>query len=129
MDGGQQPRALVIDDESHIRELLCDVLTFLGYHADRAANGAEGLALFDLGHYDLVVTDLVMPGITGWEVAETARRRDPAVGVIMITGLARQLDADRVRERGLILLHKPVDLEEFKMAVDQALRARAEGMR
>lgn len=123
-------RVLVIDDEADVRALWCEFLTALGHEPDQAANGSDGVRLFEHDPYDLVVTDLVMPGATGWEVATALRRRDPAVGVVIITGSATNLDRDRVRDAGLVLLQKPVNFQDFRAALELALsgaRAPANG--
>jgi CheY-like chemotaxis protein len=118
-----RPRVLVIDDEPSIRALLSDLLTFLvGADVDVAENGRGGLALFDRARYDLILTDLLMPGIRGWEVAETLRHRDPAVKVIMLTGSANHDDVRRAREGGFWVLTKPVHVQEFKQAIEHVLR-------
>ncbi len=119
-----RPRALVIDDQAAIRDLLREILGLLGFEVDGAASGAEGLALFEQRAYDLVTTDLMMPGMTGWEVVEAIRRRAPGLGVIMVTGSASNLDTERAKEQAVTLLPKPFRLEELKGAVEQALRIR-----
>lgn len=114
-------RALVIDDETPIRDLLGDLLRRLGFEADGAATGPEGLALLDRVGYDLVLTDLRMPGMTGWEVAEAIRERAPAVRVIMSTGSVSNLDMGRLRALSLTLLAKPFQLDDLRRAVEEAL--------
>jgi len=114
------PRVLVIDDHSHIRGLLCDLLTFWGYEADAVSSGREGIARFAEGRYDLVLTDLVMPGLTGLEVAETIRHADPTIGVIMFTGSGADLQ-HHGRRLGFTLLRKPLEVQSLEAAVKQAL--------
>jgi len=118
----RRPRVLVIDDQANIRDLVCELLRLLAFEADGAPTGAEGLALLEAGTYDLVVTDLMMPGMTGWEVAEAVRKRAPGLGVIMATASVSNLDPERVRELGLTLLPKPFQLEDLQRAVEQTLR-------
>src|SRR5438093_10804647 len=60
-------RALLIDDDNGVRNVIFDIVTSFGYVTDAAANGPEGLALFEKNLYDVVLTDLLMPGMTGWE--------------------------------------------------------------
>src|SRR5947199_7310860 len=55
-----RPRALVIDDERYVRELVCEVLCWIGCDVDAADNGIQGLALFERGGYDVVLTDASM---------------------------------------------------------------------
>src|SRR5881396_1132831 len=90
-------RALVNDDEPAMRALLVDVLTLL------------------------VVTDFLMPGLTGAEVIEALQRRDPAVKVVMLTGSAMEGDVARVRERGVAVLSKPVSLDRLSAAIAEVL--------
>ncbi len=125
MQAGCRPRALVVDDEPHIRELWCEFLKLLGCDSDQAATGMEALACFDGGQYDLLVSDLLMPGLTGWDVADTVRRRDPSIGVILISGSPTAINADLLQEPGVTLLEKPVHLKTFRAAVEDALATRA----
>ena len=66
---------LVIDDEPLLRELLHEFLALLGHASDLAADGREGLARFDPLVHQIVITDFLMPGLTGLEVAEAIRAR------------------------------------------------------
>lgn len=120
----RRPRALVVEDEAPVRDLWCEFLQILGCDAVQAATGVEGLACFDHGGYDLLVTDLLMPGLNGWDVAWTVRRRDPSVGVIIISGSSPTFDVNLLREPGVILLEKPIDLGIFRKAVEQSLAVR-----
>jgi DNA-binding response OmpR family regulator len=120
----RRPRALVVEDEAPVRDLWCEFLRMLGCDAVQTATGVEGLASFDEGGYDILVTDLLMPGLNGWEVAWTVRRRDPSVGIIVISGSSTTIDLALLREPGVILLEKPVDLGTFRKAVEESLVAR-----
>lgn len=121
MSGRRRSRILVIDDEAQVRDLWGDFLTMLGYDVVRAADGADGLTHVDRGGCDLILTDLRMPGLTGWDVAAAVRRRAPAAPVLVITGSATHLDAIRALAAGVTLLEKPVDLQDLKTAVEKAL--------
>ena len=129
MEGRDQPRALVVDDEPHVRDLWCEFLKLMGFVADQAMTGIEALSCLDADHYDLVVTDLLMPGLTGWDVAWTVRRRDPSIAVILISGSPTAIDVDLLREPGVTLLEKPVHLKTFRSAVEDALATRAQVLR
>jgi two-component system capsular synthesis sensor histidine kinase RcsC len=115
---------VVVVDVAGIRELFCEWLDAMDCGADAAPDGSEGLALIDRHRYDLLVTDLMMPGLNGWQVVAAARRRDPALPVIMITGSAADIDFGTVREAGVTLLEKPLSLRDFKTAVSELLRPR-----
>jgi two-component system, NarL family, capsular synthesis sensor histidine kinase RcsC len=115
-------RVLVIDDEAVLRGLLRDMLSACGYDADVAEDGLTGLAQFQANRYDAVITDLLMPGMNGFEVAAALRTLDPEVRIILLTGSAPNLTAKQAREAGVTLLHKPVALRDLKAAVDAACR-------
>jgi CheY-like chemotaxis protein len=106
---GQDPRILLVDDNAVVRDMLVDLVGSLGYSADAAGNGAEALALFDQGQYDVVLTDLLMPGMSGWEVLAALRQREPRIPVIIITGTPVIGDA-RAEQPGVAVLRKPVDV-------------------
>ena len=119
----RMPRILVVDDEDHVRGLLCDLLAAWGCEAVAASSSDKALALFEQGDYDLVVTDFMMPGRNGLQLIGDIRSRDAAVGVIMLTASSTDLDADS-RELEFTLLRKPVQLDGFKTALGQALKGR-----
>jgi DNA-binding response OmpR family regulator len=113
----------VIDDDRYVRTLLCDLLSAWGYDSDAAADGREGLALFGRGAYDMVLTDLGMPGISGLDVVTGVRERDTGVGVIMFTAFTGDLEAQG-RRLGFTVLRKPLEIEGLRRAVRAALDAR-----
>jgi CheY-like chemotaxis protein len=116
-----RPRVLVIDDEASVRAVVCDFLRGLGCDADEADSGATGVTLVQRQRYDLVITDLKMPGMTGWEVVESVRASVPTVPIVMISGFATDADRTRAQEAGLTFLQKPFQLAEFRLAITQAL--------
>jgi two-component system NtrC family response regulator len=114
-------RILVIDDNANLRALMRELLWAVGCDADEAESGAQGVILFHRHRYDLVVTDLKMPGMTGWDVVEAVRTRRPTAPVVMVSGFATQADIERARREDHVFLDKPFRLAEFKAAVTQAL--------
>ena len=118
--GPKRPRVLVVDDEDAIRLLLREALSEYGYDVDTAADGAEGLALFELIKHDLVLTDLMMPAITGWDLARQLRRVDPTLPIIILTGYGQGLEDD-ARCHGILLMHKPVRMNAVAKAIGDAL--------
>ena len=122
---GRPRRVLIVDDERHVRFMLCDAHAAWGCTADAVTNGAEGLERLEPGAYDVLLTDFRMPGMTGLELVERARKRNGALRVIMLTGSGADLDP-AARRLGFTLLRKPLDLGRLKTALadetDQALR-------
>ena len=86
---------LVIEDEPDMLRGLGDALSFEGYRVISASNGEEGVEEARKKHPDLVVLDLMLPGINGFQVCEKIRTFDPNVPIIMLT--ARHQEADKVR--------------------------------
>jgi CheY-like chemotaxis protein len=116
-------RALVIDDDRYVLSLLCDLLGSWGYEVDGVGSPAEGLRRFEARPYDVVVTDLTMPGVNGIEVVTRIRAHNDTVGVIVFTAATGDLDDARERLR-FTLLRKPLEIEVLRRAVREALPAR-----
>jgi len=125
MTSERRLRILVIDDDTSVREVVSLMLESLGYDVETAPDGPRGLVRFDEGGWDLVVTDLAMPEVSGWEVAETVRRRAADMPIVLITGLADGEVLTRAEQRGLPVVPKPFRWELLSAAVTQALHGRA----
>jgi len=113
---------LVIDDNEEARNVLSEVLTMSGHSVDTAASGEEGLSLFEQNNYDLVVTDLGMPGISGRDVARAIKRDSPQTLVIMITGWGVQIDMAEEIVDGVIA--KPFQKDAILRQIAQLVNAR-----
>jgi CheY-like chemotaxis protein/GAF domain-containing protein len=117
-------RVLVIDDDDEVRDVLEELLRIDGHQVTVAADGAQALNVFAPGKFDLVFTDLGMPGVSGWQVAESIKRDAPSMPVVMVTGWGAQLDPDKVRQSGIDrVLTKPFQW----LSVLQALNELAGG--
>lgn len=113
---------LVIDDEPDVLAVVRDLLTEEGYAVIEAVDGAEGLARCDAEPVDLVLADVSMPGMSGWEVAAVCRERFPEVPVGFITGWGDQLDPDQLERHGVrFVLAKPFVVSDVLRQVAQAL--------
>ncbi len=114
---------LVIDDEPQVRRVLRDLLTTAGYTVLEAADGAEGLARCEAESVDLILSDLSMPKMSGWEVAAASRARFPRLPVGFITGWGDQLDEDQLDRHGIrFVLAKPFAMSDVLRQVAQILR-------
>ncbi len=118
-----QIRVLVIDDDPSVREVVSYLVASFGYDCQTAADGAKGLARFDEGGWDIVLTDLAMPAMSGWEVVEAIRGRSPTMPIILITGLVGPEVMRRAGEWGLPVVPKPFRSEVLRTAVAKALQA------
>jgi PAS domain S-box-containing protein len=123
--GTRRGRVLLVDNELPVMTVLGEMLTEVGHHVLPVASGAEAVRVFVPGGFDLVMTNLGMTGLTGWDVAERVRASDPHVAVIFITGWGLQAeDRERCRKLGVLnVLFKPVRPNELHQAVQEALAA------
>jgi len=100
-------RVLIIDDEQMIRELLQQALNRLDYVVDTAENAASGMLKFDRGAYDLVITDVRMPGSDGHSVVhhirQSKRENTPVIGVSGTPWLLQNGEFDRVLQKPFTL--------------------------
>ena len=120
-------RILVIDDEAEIVEFVKDVLSAEGHEVATACNGHAGVASVKAGTFDLVFTDLGMPDMTGWEVAERVRQLSPSSAVVLVTGWGATLDEDEVKRRGVeAVLNKPFEIDELVRVASSLLSARGQ---
>ena len=88
-----RPRVLVVDDEASIRDLLAKTLALAEYDVDLAPDGRTALERLRIVAYDLLITDLKMPGVDGLAVIREARRMKADIPVIIITGFSTEASA------------------------------------
>ena len=115
-------RLLIIDDEEPVRQVLTDMLEEMGHTVTQAESGPDGLQKFAAEPFDLVITDLSMPGMSGWDVAAALGRDHPAVPIGMVTGWGEQVDSGQAtRHRLKFVVAKPFTLGDIERAVASAL--------
>lgn len=111
-------RVLVVDDEEGLRALAMDILGEAGYEVTAATGGAEAIELLGSREFDVIITDLGMPDVGGWEVVAAARRERPDAGIILATGWGATLQAADAHERGVDrTLAKPYRMQDLLDAV------------
>lgn len=119
----QKTRILVIDDEAVIRDFLAEMFATVGHEADVAANGPDGIAMFEERRYDVVFSDLGLPDMSGWDVARTIRARNGQVPIVLLSGWGIQVDDVRIKECGVdLVLSKPCQMDELIAAVDEVMK-------
>ncbi len=116
-------KILVVEDETAIREGLCDVLVYHGYQVDSAAAGPEGYQKAASGQFDLVLLDVMLPGMDGYAICEKLRQDDREQAIIMLT--ARDSDADIIQ--GLRMgaddyVSKPFSVQQLVLRIEAVLR-------
>lgn len=114
---------LVVDDDKSTRKLICAVLEHEGYEVFSAADGEDALKVLDEKHIDLIVLDIMMPNMDGYEFTEELRSADNNIPILMVS--AKQLPADR--KKGFLVgtddyMTKPIDEEEMVLRIKALLR-------
>ncbi|MBN1572476.1 MAG: sigma-54-dependent Fis family transcriptional regulator [Deltaproteobacteria bacterium] len=115
-------RILVVDDEPSMRNFLDIMLKKEGYEVDLAVDGKQALSLVESKIYDLVITDIMMPGIGGTEVLKGVKEVHPETMVIMITAYASTESAvEAMKEGAYDYILKPFNVDEIKVIIGNAL--------
>ncbi len=119
-------KILVVDDEAIARDNLTHVLSKEGYGVTAVETGDKALQELEKQDYDLVLTDLMMPGIDGLQVLERSKEMQPPIQVIVITGHASVATAVAAMQKGAhSYLAKPFNLDELRTLVGKALEQRS----
>jgi CheY-like chemotaxis protein len=118
---------LVVDDEPRVRTSTAEILSELGYVVFQADGGYDALrVLKEYPEISLLLTDVVMPEMTGWELSEIAVFHRPMLKVVHMTGYAHEgVVRDGIVKEGVELLLKPFNLNQLSHKVRSALDARA----
>jgi excisionase family DNA binding protein len=119
---GGRPRVLIVDDEATIRDLLSKTLALAEYDVDMASDGRTALERLRIIPYDLLITDLKMPGVDGLTVIREARRLKADLPVIIITGFSNEASAIEAVNLGVSgYLTKPFRVPRVLAAASKAL--------
>ncbi|MCH7732050.1 MAG: response regulator [Candidatus Marinimicrobia bacterium] len=117
----QSSRILVIDDEEYILDIVEEVLTVQGHKVTSSSSAENGLEIFKKENFDIVITDLGMPEMSGWEVAERIKKNNPKTPVILLTGWALNLEPEKIKENGVdFVLQKPFTEEKLTGIISKA---------
>jgi CheY-like chemotaxis protein len=117
---------LAIDDQEIIRELLTGMLDQLGYNVTVCSTGVQGVEEFESGRFDLVICDIGLPDIDGWEVVERIRSHKPDTPIIMISGWGLDEEVEKAGRRGVDhILPKPFRLENLSELIEKVKSRRA----
>jgi DNA-binding NtrC family response regulator len=115
-------RILVVDDEATVCQSIKLALASEGYGIDTATSGEEALRRSDLSDYDLILADMMMPGVSGMDLLKGIQAKDPGAQVVIITGYPTDKAAAQSRQMGAVdFLPKPFTPAELRAAVARAL--------
>ncbi len=116
------PKILVVDDSRLTRRIICKALTDAGHEVSQAVNGQEGLEAFREGEFDLVLSDLLMPVMDGFQFTETIRNESPSTPIIVSTADIQESSQERCREIGVNrILNKPAKADTITSTVEELL--------
>jgi CheY-like chemotaxis protein len=114
-------RVLVVDDDPFMTEILKLYLVRAGYETDVAENGLRALRLLERACYDVVITDAVMPEMSGFELCEVIRERYPQIRIIGMTG---HVNVNEFEKSGAhVFFYKPVPFQELHKAIQRLCQA------
>ena len=121
----QDARILVVDDDKELADGLVESLSDFSYSAAAAYSGREGLNRFGNGDFQLVITDLKMPGMDGMALLEAVKARDTQAVVMVITGYGTIESAVKAIKNGAYdFIPKPIKMEELEVIINRALERR-----
>ena len=118
----KRARILVVEDDSRVLQFIVECLEILGYQVVQADHAQAGLDKLESVHPDLLITDFLMPGMTGAELVGQARMKIPGLPAIIATGYADMRAIDEVIDPDMIL-QKPFQLNDLAHKVQYALSA------
>jgi DNA-binding NtrC family response regulator len=118
----EAPTILVVDDDQGQRSLLGGFLERQGLRVLYAGSGEQALSILDAEPVEMMITDVRMPGLSGFETLRQARVRHPRLPVLLVTAYADVHDAvDAMRDGAVNYLEKPIDLDELLASVREAV--------
>jgi DNA-binding response OmpR family regulator len=123
----EKKKILVVDDYLPTRRLIVDALDQSSqYEVNEAENGEEALQLFNEDNYDLVISDIMMPGMSGMDLLNRIREKNIFAAVIMITGNPTvDLTVSAIKKGAVDFLTKPFDIDDLLFKVDIHLRGKS----
>jgi DNA-binding NtrC family response regulator len=121
-------RVLIIEDDEGMRSLLKDFLEEEGYAADVAKDGLEVFRKISQGAFDLVITDIRMPGISGLDILSAIKKFQPELSVIIITAFGGEEVYQRSLARGADgYLEKPIHFDKLRTLINDLVSAKVKG--
>ncbi|RPH49339.1 MAG: response regulator [Desulfobacteraceae bacterium] len=117
---------LVVDDDEKIRCLISELLKNLDYEVTCAVNGQDALQIYQRGHFDIVLSDLMMKPMDGLELLNKIKEINPAVIFIIITGYPSiKTTIEAIRKGANDYITKPFNIDEINMKIERALLERS----
>jgi len=112
---------LVIEDDAEVRSMLEDYLAYLDYEVFTAEDGLEGLKKIKSGRYDLVITDIAMPYVSGIGIISILKEEHPEIPVMAMTGYGYHAEELANEKNANAIVSKPFDIQEIKRLIEDLL--------
>jgi DNA-binding response OmpR family regulator len=118
-------RVLIIEDDEEMRSLLKDFFVEEGFETDSVSNGYDAFGILVKKPFDLVVTDIRMPGLTGLDILPKIRKIHPDVAIVVITAFGTEEVRRKAFERGAnAYLEKPIHFQELRDLIHDVILAK-----
>ena len=115
-------RVLIVDDDEKLRNLLSSMITMMGFEVAVADSGDEALSYFTNKSFDLVLTDLNMPGMDGWSLAHLIKGISPDTPVVLSTAEDRKHTLEKMKNSSVdLVLFKPFGYRECQIMLQKML--------
>jgi DNA-binding response OmpR family regulator len=112
-------KILIIEDDTHVLSMMKKYFEYLGYAVITASNGMEGLKIAESETYHLIITDIVMPYVSGLGIISVIKEKFPAMPVIAITAYGESPEKLAAEQQADVILRKPFEMEKLKMHVER----------
>jgi len=120
--GQKKVKILIVEDEEDVRNLLKDILTHEGHGVETASDGKRGIEKFKKKGFDMVLTDLGMPGMSGWQVAEKIKGINGKVPVVLTTGWNIELEEREIKDKWVdLVIQKPFEVDQVLNIVQEGI--------
>jgi DNA-binding response OmpR family regulator len=113
-EGVMKKIIFIIEDDHHVLSMMKNYFEYLGYNIITALNGLDGLKMLKSENYDLVITDIVMPYVSGLGIISVIKEKSPDLPVIAITAYGKNPERIAAGEKADVVLRKPFEMEKLK---------------
>jgi len=112
---------LIIEDDRHVLSMMKKYFEYLGYEVITASNGMEGLKSIESETYHLIITDIVMPYVSGLGIISVIKEKSPSMPGIAITAYGENPEKLAAEQQADVILRKPFEMEKLKMHVERLI--------
>ncbi|MFC1534221.1 response regulator [Thermodesulfobacteriota bacterium] len=125
-DNIRKKTILVIEDDEDVLSMIVKHLKHVGYEVITAKDGMEGLKKIESDQYNLVITDIVMPFVSGAGIVSLLKEKKPHIPVIAITGYGQESEAVAIEKKADLVLAKPIKISILREYIAEFLKSKEE---